>query len=391
MSTRMPRVAARWIAGAALVGAMMGAMATTAQAGVTKRPAGTAPDGKQVDLYTLKNKRGMTARILTYGAILQYMSVPDRRGNARNITLGFRDLTGYVENNTGEGTTYFGATIGRYANRIGGASFTLDGVRYDLPANNGPNTLHGGPNGFHTKVWDATAVSSKRGPGVKLTYTSPDGEEGFPGNLTVELTYTLTRRGLRMVYGATTDKATVINLTNHAYFNLAGEGSGSVHAQRLRIRANRYTPVDADLIPTGALDPVRGTPLDFRRLTPIGKRIHSHFEQLLLGHGYDHNFVIRRGAKRGLVDAALALDPRSGRTLRVMTTEPGVQFYSGNFLDGSLVGTGGGTYRQGEGFTLETQHYPDSPNKPAFPSTVLRPGQHFHSVTEYRFGVRRRR
>ena len=315
----MPRLAWRSILGAALIVGMIGAMATAAQAGVTKRHAGTTPDGKQVDLYTLKNKRGMTARILTYGAILQYMSVPDRRGHARNITLGFRDLGGYVENNTGEGTTYFGATIGRYANRIGGASFTLDGVRYDLPANNGPATLHG------------------------------------------------------------------------AYFNLAGEGSGSVHAQRLRIRANRYTPVDENLIPTGALDPVGGTPLDFRRLTPIGKRIHSHFEQLLLGHGYDHNFVIRRGAKKGLVDAALALDPRSGRTLRVMTTEPGIQFYSGNFLDGSLVGTGGGTYRQGEGFTLETQHYPDSPNKPAFPSTVLRPGQHFHSVTEYRFGVRRRR
>jgi aldose 1-epimerase len=385
------RTATRSILGAALVAGMIGAMAATADASVTKRPAGTAPGGRQVDLYTLKKGR-MTADILTYGAILQSMSVPDRNGRVRNVTLGFRNLAGYVENNTAtEGTTYFGATIGRYANRIGGASFTLDGVRYDLTANNGPNTLHGGPNGFHTKVWDATAVSSKRGPGVRLTYTSPDGEEGFPGALSVELTYTLTRRGLRMVYKAATDKPTVVNLTNHAYFNLAGEGSGSVNAQLLRIRADRYTPVDEDLIPTGALDPVLGTPLDFRRLTPIGRRVHDDFEQLVIAHGYDHNFVIRRGGRAGLVEAALAFDRRSGRTLRVMTTEPGIQFYSGNFLDGSLVGIGGGTYRQGDGFTLETQHFPDSPNKPAFPSTVLRPGQHFLSVTEYRFGVRRRR
>jgi aldose 1-epimerase len=358
---------------------------------VTKRPAGTAPDGKQVDLYTLKNSRGLKARILTYGAIVQSMSVPDRRGRARNVMLGFKDLAGYVANNTAsEGTTYFGATIGRYANRIGGAAFTLDGVRYELPANNGPNTLHGGPNGFHTKVWEATAVRSARGPGVKLTYTSPDGEEGFPGNLAVELVYTLTRKALRMDYRATTDKATVVNLTNHAYFNLAGEGTGDVYDQRLRIAANGYTPVDADLIPLGPIAPVRGTPLDFRRLTAIGKRIRSDFEQLVLGHGYDHNFVLKRGGKKDLVGAALAVDPRSGRTLRVLTTEPGIQFYSGNFLDGSLVGTGGGTYRQGDGFTLETQHYPDSPNKPAYPSTVLRPGQTFRSTTEYRFGVRRR-
>jgi aldose 1-epimerase len=386
----MRATAARAILGTAIVAAMIGGMAATAEAGVSKQPAGTAPDGRQVDLYTLKY-RGRTAGILTYGAILQYMSVPDRRGVHRDVVLGFRGLAGYVENNTAsEGTTYFGATIGRYANRIGGASFTLDGVRYDLPANDGPNTLHGGPGGFHTKVWDAVAVHGKRGPGVRLTYTSPDGEEGFPGTMTVQVTYTLTRRGLRMVYGATTDKPTVVNLTNHAYFNLAGEGTGSVYGQRLRINAGRYTPIDENLIPTGALDPVRGTPLDFRRLTPIGKRVHDDFKQLVIAHGYDHNFVLRRRGRKGLVEAAMAVDPHSGRTLRVMTTEPGVQFYSGNFLDGSLVGIGGETYRQGDGFTLETQHYPDSPNKPAFPSTVLRPGQHFRSVTEYRFGVRRR-
>jgi aldose 1-epimerase len=369
---------------------MIGGMAATAEASVTKQPAGTAPDGKEVDLYTLKH-RGRTAGILTYGAILQYMSVPDRRGIDRNVVLGFRGLSSYVENDTAaDGTTYFGATIGRYANRIGGASFKLDGVRYDLPANDGPNTLHGGPKGLHTKGWDAVTVRSKHGPGVRLTYVSPDGEQGFPGALTVQVTYLLTKRGLRMVYAATTDKPTVVNMTNHTYFNLAGEGTGSIYEQLLRINAGRYTPVDENVIPTGALDRVRGTPLDFRRLTAIGRRVHDDFEQLAIAHGYDHNFLLRRGGRKGLVEAALAVDPRSGRTLRVMTTEPGVQFYSGNLLDRSLVGIGGQTYRQGDGFALETQHYPDSPNKPCFPSTALRPGERFQSVTEYRFGVRRR-
>jgi aldose 1-epimerase len=356
-------------------------------AGVTKQPFGTA-GGQPVDLYTLTNGRGLEVKIITYGAIVQSIKAPDRKGNVQNITLGFPTLADYVANNTAaSGTTYFGATIGRYANRIGGAQFTLDGVTYHLPANNGPNTLHGGPGGFHTKVWDATAVSTPNGPGVKLTLTSPDGDQGFPGTLTTSVTYAVTRDGsLRMDYAATTDKATVINLTNHAYFNLTGEGTGTTYGTVLKIDASHYTPVDSNLIPTGEIAPVAGTPLDFTHPTPIGARIRQGFPQLVIAHGYDHNWVLDRQGS-GLSEAAFAWDPVTGRTLRVLTTEPGIQFYSGNFLDGSLVGTSGTTYRQGDGFTLETQHFPDSPNKPNFPSTVLRPGQTFSSTTAYQFGV----
>jgi aldose 1-epimerase len=356
-------------------------------AGLTKQPFGTA-DGKAVDLYTLANGRGLEVKIITYGGIVQSIQAPDRHGVERNITLGFPTLADYVANSTAaSGTTYFGALIGRYANRIGGAQFTLDGVTYHLPANNGPNTLHGGPGGFHTKVWDATAVSTPNGPGVQLSLTSPDGDQGFPGTLSVTVTYAVTPDGaLRMDYSATTDKATVINLTNHAYFNLAGEGSGSTYDTVLKIDATHYTPVDANLIPTGEIAPMAGTPLDFTQPTTIGARIRQGFPQLVLAHGYDHNFVLDRHGS-GLSAAAFAWDPVSGRTLRVLTTEPGIQFYSGNFLDGSLIGTSGTTYRQGDGFTLETQHFPESPNKPGFPSTVLRPGQTFSSTTEYQFGA----
>jgi aldose 1-epimerase len=356
-------------------------------AGVTKQPFGTA-NGTPVDLYTLNNGRGLVVKITNYGATVTEISTPDRHRNVRNITLGFPTLADYVANTTAaSGTTYFGATIGRYANRIGGAQFTLDGVTYHLPANNGPNTLHGGPGGFHTKVWDATAVSTPNGPGVKMTLVSPDGDQGFPGTLNVSVTFAVTPdNALRMDYGATTDKPTVINLTNHAYFNLAGEGTGDVYDQVLKINASHYTPVDSNLIPTGEIAPVAGTPLDFTHPTPIGARIRQSFSQLVIAHGYDHNWVIDRQGS-GLEQAAFAWDPATGRTLRVVTTEPGVQFYSGNFLDGSLVGTSGSTYRQGDGFTLETQHFPDSPNKPNFPSTVLRPGQTFSSTTEYQFGV----
>jgi aldose 1-epimerase len=362
---------------------------TAGQGGVTKSPFGTLPDGRAVDLYTLTNG-GVTVRVITYGAIVQSIDTPDRHGKASNISLGFPDLAGYVANNTAaSGTTYFGATIGRYANRIANAQFTLDGVTYHLPANNGTNTLHGGPGGFHTKLWGATSSSGPDGPSVRLTYTSPDGEEGFPGTLNVAVTYTLTDAGaLKIDYQATTDKATVINLTNHSYFNLAGEGSGDTYRQLLRLDASSYTPIDANLIPTGQIAPVAGTPLDFRSLTPIGARIRDSFEQLVLAHGYDHNFVIDRPkGGNSLTEAALAVDPRSGRTLKVLTTEPGIQFYSGNFLDGSLVGTSGTTYRQGDGFTLETQHYPNSPNQDSFPTTVLRPGETFSSETVYAFGV----
>jgi aldose 1-epimerase len=360
---------------------------TGGQGSVTKSSFGTLPDGRAVDLYTLKNG-GVTVKITNYGATITEIDTPDRHGNSHNITLGFPDLAGYVTNTTGPGTTYFGATIGRYANRIGGAMFELNGVTYHLPANNNGNTLHGGPNGFHTKLWSASSSVGPDGPAVTFSYTSPDGEEGFPGTLVTQVTFTLTRQGaLDMKYQATTDKDTVINLTNHAYFNLAGEGSGDVYDQLLRIDASSYTPVDATLIPTGQIAPVAGTPLDFRSLTPIGARIRDSFQQLVLAHGYDHNFVIDQQKKSGLSEAAFAVDPGTGRTLRVLTTEPGVQFYSGNFLDGSLVGTSGTTYRQGDGFTLETQHFPDSPNKPNFPSTVLRAGDTFQSETVYAFGV----
>jgi aldose 1-epimerase len=354
--------------------------------GITKEPFGTT-GGQQVDLYTLTNRNGMQVKIMTYGGVVQSIQVPDRHGNMANVTLGFPTLADYVANFTGS-STYFGALIGRYANRIGGAKFTLDGVTYNLPANNGPNTLHGGPTGFNTKVWTATEVPGPAGgPGLKLSLDSPDGDNGFPGNVHVDVIYSLTNHNaLRMDYSATTDKDTVINLTNHAYFNLTGEGTGSIEGEFLKINASHYTPVDSTLIPTGSIDPVAGTPLDFTHPTPIGARIRSGFQQLVLAHGYDHNFVLDRSGP-GLFDAAKAFDPVSGRTLTVRTTEPGVQFYSGNFLDGSLVGTSGNTYRQGDGFTLETQHFPDSPNKPQFPTTELKPGETFSSTTEYKFGV----
>lgn len=293
----------------------------------------------------------------------------------------------YPQPSGGSGTTYFGAIIGRYANRIANGKFTLDGRVYTLPQNNGTNTLHGGPNAFNTKVWSATPVLGPHAVSLRLAYTDPDGYNGFPGAVTVHVTYTLTQaNALRIEYRATTTKPTVINLTNHTYFNLAGEGSGDVFGQWLKINANRYTPINANLIPTGSLDPVAGTPLDFRTFKPIGRDIHSAFAQLVLAHGYDHNFVLG-GAGTGLKLAAVAVDPVSGRELSTYTDEPGVQFYSGNFLAGELVGTSGRTYRQSDGFTLETQHFPDSPNQPSFPSTRLDPGQTFSSTTVYGFGT----
>jgi aldose 1-epimerase len=378
-------------AGAVSAVAMAAGALPASAASVSKQRWGTV-GGKPVYLFTLRNGRHMTVRITNYGAIVQSIYAPDRRGRVRNVALGFRTLAEYVANNTAaSGTTYFGATIGRYANRIANGQFTLDGVTYHLPQNNGTNTLHGGPGGFHTKVWDAAAVRKGGKAGVRLTYTSPNGEEGFPGTLRVAVRYTLTPGGaLRIRYRAATDRPTVVNLTNHSYFNLAGEGSGDVYDQVLKLRASRYTPVDANLIPTGQIAPLAGTPLDFRHSTPIGARIRDSFEQLVIAHGYDHNYVLDRHGKKRLVLAAKARDPHTGRVLLTYTTEPGIQFYSGNFLDGSLVGTGGKTYRQGDGFTLETQHYPDSPNHPNFPSTVLRPGQQFRSATTYTFTSDRR-
>lgn len=364
--------------------------AAGAGAAAAKRPTisseawGKTPDGTRVRRYTLTNTHGMRVRILTYGGIIQSLSVPDRHGKRANVVLGFDNLADYVAK-----SPYFGAIIGRYANRIGGGTFTLDGKTYHLPLNNGPNTLHGGTVGFDKRVWSASPFTAKHKVGLVLRYVSPNGEMGFPGKLTTTVTYTLTEANkLRMAYRATTDAPTVINLTNHAYFNLAGEGSGDIYNHRLKIRANRYTPVDANLIPTGRIAPVAGTPLDFRHKTAIGKRIRNGFPQLVIARGYDHNWVLNRHPGGGLQRAAWAQDPKSGRILTVDTTEPGLQFYSGNFLDGTLVGTSHRMYRQGDAFTLETQHFPDSPNHPNFPSTVLRPGQTFRSTTTYGFSAR---
>jgi aldose 1-epimerase len=345
---------------------------------------GTTPAGERVDRYTLSNGR-MRVRILTYGGILQTIEVPDRRGRLGNVTLGFDNLTDYVER-----SPYFGCITGRYANRIAEGRFTLDGTAYQLPINNPPNSLHGGEVGFDKHVWAATEIRNRDSVGLRLTFTSPDNDQGYPGTMRVTVVYTLTAdNGIRMDYTATTDEPTVVNLTNHAYFNLAGEGSGSIEGHRLQLNARRYTPVDATLIPTGAIDPVAGTPMDFTRSTAIGARIRDGFEQLLIGQGYDHNYVLDRRDEsyRRLELAARVLDPASGRVLTIVTTEPGIQFYSGNFLDGTLVGTSGRTYRQGDGFALETQHYPDSPNQPNFPSTVLRPGQTYQTTTIYQFST----
>lgn len=347
---------------------------------------GTMPDGTDVEIYTLMNSQGMEVTVLTYGGILQSVKVPDRRGRLENVTLGYDNLDDYVEAND----PYFGAIIGRYGNRIGGASFTLDGVTYDLPANNGPNTLHGGEEGFDKRVWTVTDTFSNSGSvGLELSYTSQDGEEGFPGTLDTTVTYTLTNRNqIVMDYLATTDAPTVVNLTNHAYWNLAGEGSGSILDHNLMLDAGHFTPVDETLIPTGEIASVAGTPFDFRRPTTIGERIRESDEQLLNGRGYDHNWVLDREGD-GLELAARLSERTSGRVLSVYTTEPGIQFYSGNFLDGTIIGTGGRTYRQSDGLALETQHYPDSPNKPDFPSTVLRPGDVYETSTIYQFSPTR--
>jgi aldose 1-epimerase len=352
---------------------------------VTKAPYGALADGTAIDQYTLANHSGMTVKIITYGGIVTEIDTPDRHGKTADVALGFDNLADYVNK-----SPYFGAIIGRYANRIAKGMFTLDNVPYTLAVNNGVNALHGGIKGFDKRVWTASIVPASHGSaGLKLSYTSANGEEGYPGTLTVDVTYTLTSNNqLRIDYQATTDKATVINLTNHTYFNLAGEGSGDVGDQVLWLKAHNYTPIDSTLIPTGVIAPVAGTPFDFTKPTAIGLRLRDADPQIVIAQGYDHNFVIDRPAgDTSLLLIAKVWDPASGRVLKTWTTEPGVQLYTGNFLDGTLVGPSHHTYRQGDAFTLETQHYPNSPNQASFPSTVLRPGQTFASTTVYGFSV----
>jgi aldose 1-epimerase len=351
---------------------------------VKKEPFGSV-GGQAVDIYTLTNRNGMEVKILTYGGIIQSVKVPDRRKHFENVTLGFDNLTDYVER-----SPYFGCITGRYANRIALGKFTLDGVTYQLPINNPPNSLHGGTVGFDKHIWATTVIQNRDGVGLRMTFTSPHLDQGYPGTLRSEVVYFLTDKNeIRMDYRATTDRKTIVNLTNHAYWNLEGEGSGSIDDHVLKLNASHYTPVDPTLIPTGAIDPVAGTPMDFTRSTAIGDRIRDSFEQLVIGRGYDHNWVLdrRSPSDTSMIRAASVREPDSGRVLEIFTTEPGIQFYSGNFLDGTLVGTSGRMYRQGDGFALETQHYPDSPNKPNFPSTVLRPGQVYKTTTIYQFST----
>ena len=357
------------------------AAATTA-ASVTRAPFGTAPDGTPVDAYTLVNTHGIRTRILTYGGIVQSIETPDRAGKLDDVVLGFDDLQGYVKS-----SPYFGAIVGRYGNRIARGRFTLDGKTYALAINNGPNHLHGGIKGFDKVVWTAQPFSSDSGVGVVLTHTSPDGDEGYPGTLRAKVTYTLTNRDeLAIDYEATTDKATPVNLTNHTYWNLAGDGSRDVLGHVVTLESSAIVPVDSTLIPTGALMPVDGTPFDFRKPTAVGARIEDPHVQIRYGRGYDHTFVLDRAAGTALSHAAHITEPTTGRTLDIYTTEPGVQFYSGNFLDGSFAGKRGRVYKRRYGLALETHHYPDSPNQPSFPSVILRPGETYRTKTVFRFG-----
>ena len=341
------------------------------------------PGGEDVRLYTLTNRNGMTARITNYGGIVVSLEVPDRSRVLGDVVLGYGDVEKYIQN-----SPYFGAIVGRYGNRIASGHFSLNGETYTLATNNGSNHLHGGIKGFDKMVWTAEPFSRGADSGLVLTYTSPDGEEGYPGTLDVKVTYTLIHEdALRIDYEATTDKPTVVNVTNHSYFNLKDGGRSSTLDHDVQIFANSFTPVDETLIPTAEIRPVDGTPFDFRQLVAIGARIDQENEQLEFGLGYDHNFVLNREQER-LVLAARVYEPETGRVMEVSTTEPGVQFYSGNFLDGTIAGKGGAVYQQRAGFCLETQHFPDSPNRPEFPSTALEPGQTYRSATVYRFGSR---
>lgn len=346
---------------------------------VRKDPFGKAPDGA-VEIYTIANRAGAEARIITYGGILVSLKVPDRKGAFGDVVLGFDSLAGYLGTHP-----YFGALIGRYGNRIGGAQFSLNGKLFTLKKNNGENSLHGGEKGFDKRIWKVTGTG---GSSVTLSYVSRDGEEGFPGQLTSLVTYSITESNeLRIHYVARTTKDTVVNLTNHAYFNLAGAGNGDILKHDVMIAADQYNPVDAGLIPTGQLAPVAGTPFDFTKPMAIGARIEQNNEQIRLGGGYDHNFVLRKATER-LPKVAEVYESGTGRVMEVLTSEPGLQFYTGNFLDGTIIGKGGKPYGKRAAFCMETQHFPDSPNKPSFPSVVLKPGKRYETTTVYRFSSR---
>ena len=380
-SSALPVVVALLFLGCA-VAPQSGVMRTSGE----YTPFGALANGQSAQLYTLRNAHGIEVQLTNYGGIITSLKTPDRAGQLSDIVLGYDNLAAYVAN-----SPYFGAIVGRYANRIARGHFTLDGLPYTLAINNGPNSLHGGLRGFDNVVWKARPFQSQEGQGVALDYTSPNGEEGYPGTLHATVTYTLTADDRLIVdYAAITDKATPINLSQHSYWNLAGNASRDILGHVLTINADATTPVDSTLIPTGEIAPVGGTPFDFRTPTAIGARVDQRQNtQIRYGNGYDHNWVLNRGgaASDALVLAARVVEPTSGRTMEISTTEPGLQFYSGNFLDGTITGKGGAVYKFRYGLALETQHYPDSPNHPNFPSTILRPGQEYRSRTVFKFGV----
>lgn len=372
---------------AMLLGACVGASDDSA-VDVEKRDFGVTPDGDSVDLYTLTNANGVTMEVTNYGGIITSLRVPDRDGNFEDVVLGFDSLSGYTSEEYRAANPYFGALIGRYGNRIAGGEFSLNGETYTLETNNGPNHLHGGEEGFDQVVWDAESFGEDDNVGLRLSHTSPDGHGGYPGRLDVEVTYTLTNENeVAVDYRATTTKATPVNLTQHSYFNLDGDGEGQILDHKLMINADRFTPVDSTLIPTGELRSVEGTPFDFTEPTPVGAGINADNQQIEYGGGYDHNFVLAQSDADTLRLAARVYEPDTGRLMSVRTTEPGMQFYSGNFLDGSFTGKGE-VYDRREGLALETQHFPNSPNEPDFPSTILQPDEEYTSRTVYQFSTR---